>query len=176
MSPAGTTAISCDRFAIETIEGNTKLVRPPLPIPDNRGVHAIAVRGAGMSAALSHLELLEAESIHILRAVAAEFSRPCMLCSVGKDSSVMLGLAQKAFRPVPIPFPLLHVATTYKFGEMIEFRDRTCTPAGVRLIVYAPRREVPRQRARLFFPWPARAMGCPELAPGAVKPVQRPHR
>ena len=64
---------------------------------------------------LSHLRALEAESIHILREVAAEFERPVMLYSIGKDSSVMLRLAQKAFHPGPIPFPLLHVDTTYKF-------------------------------------------------------------
>ena len=72
---------------------------------------------------LSHLRLLEAESIHILREVASEFERPVMLYSIGKDSSVMLRLAQKAFFPGPIPFPLLHVDTGYKFAEMIEFRD-----------------------------------------------------
>ena len=75
---------------------------------------------------LSHLRALEAESIHILREVAAEFERPVMLYSIGKDSSVMVRLAQKAFHPGPIPFPLLHIDTTYKFQEMIEFRDRFC--------------------------------------------------
>ena len=69
------------------------------------------------------MRLLEAESIHILREVAAEFERPVMLYSIGKDSSVMLRLAQKAFYPAPIPFPLLHIDTGYKFREMIEFRD-----------------------------------------------------
>jgi sulfate adenylyltransferase subunit 2 len=73
---------------------------------------------------LDHLRALEAESIHIIREVAAEFERPVMLYSIGKDSSVMLRLAQKAFYPGPIPFPLLHIDTTYKFREMIEFRDR----------------------------------------------------
>ncbi len=71
-----------------------------------------------------HLRILEAESIHIFREVAAEFARPVMLYSIGKDSSVMLRLAQKAFYPGKIPFPLLHVDTSYKFREMIEFRDR----------------------------------------------------
>ena len=74
---------------------------------------------------LSHLEALEAESIHIFREVAAEFEKPVMLYSIGKDSSVMLRLAQKAFYPGPIPFPLLHVDTGYKFGEMITFRDES---------------------------------------------------
>src|SRR2546421_7784692 len=83
---------------------------------------------------ISHLQVLEAESIHILREVASEFQRPVMLYSIGKDSSVMLRLAQKAFHPGPIPFPLLHVDTTYKFREMIEFRDRYTTEVGVRLI------------------------------------------
>jgi sulfate adenylyltransferase subunit 2 len=85
---------------------------------------------------LSHLESLEAESIYILREVAAEFSRPAMLYSIGKDSSVMLRLAQKAFYPAKIPFPLLHIDTTYKFREMIEFRDRIARELGVKLIVH----------------------------------------
>jgi sulfate adenylyltransferase subunit 2 len=85
---------------------------------------------------LTHLKTLEAESIHIIREVAAEFERPVMLYSIGKDSSVMVRLAQKAFHPGPIPFPLLHVDTTYKFGEMIEFRDRFCAEIGARLIVH----------------------------------------
>ncbi|MBZ5575910.1 MAG: sulfate adenylyltransferase subunit CysD [Acidobacteriia bacterium] len=85
---------------------------------------------------LTHLRALEAESIHILREVAAEFQKPVMLYSIGKDSSVMVRLAQKAFYPGKIPFPLLHIDTTYKFGEMIEFRDRFCAELGVQLIVH----------------------------------------
>jgi sulfate adenylyltransferase subunit 2 len=85
---------------------------------------------------LTHLRALEAESIHILREVVAEFQRPVMLYSIGKDSSVMVRLAQKAFFPGPFPFPLLHVDTTYKFREMIEFRDRFCCQIGARLIVH----------------------------------------
>jgi sulfate adenylyltransferase subunit 2 len=85
---------------------------------------------------LDHLRALEAESIHILREVVAEFERPVMLYSIGKDSSVMLRLAQKAFHPGPIPFPLLHVDTTYKFREMIEFRDEMAKSVGARLIVH----------------------------------------
>ncbi len=73
---------------------------------------------------LSHLDRLEAESIHILREVAAEFRAPVMLYSVGKDSSVLLHLLLKAFAPSPPPIPLLHVDTRWKFGEMIAFRDR----------------------------------------------------
>jgi sulfate adenylyltransferase subunit 2 len=85
---------------------------------------------------LDHLRALEAESIHILREVVAEFERPVMLYSIGKDSSVMLRLAQKAFYPGPIPFPLLHVDTTYKFREMIQFRDEMARAVGARLIVH----------------------------------------
>src|ERR1700674_3199379 len=85
---------------------------------------------------LGHLRLLEAESIHIFREVAAEFQRPVMLYSIGKDSSCLLRLAQKAFYPAPIPFPLLHIDTTYKFREMIEFRDRYTREVGANLIVY----------------------------------------
>jgi sulfate adenylyltransferase subunit 2 len=83
-----------------------------------------------------HLRLLEAESIQIIREVAAEFARPVMLYSIGKDSSVLLRLAQKAFHPAPIPFPLLHIDTTYKFREMIEFRDWYAAQVGIRLIVH----------------------------------------
>lgn len=85
---------------------------------------------------LSHLKALEAESIYILREAVAEFARPVMLYSIGKDSSVMLRLAQKAFYPGKIPFPLLHVDTSYKFPEMIEFRDRYAREIGAELIVH----------------------------------------
>jgi sulfate adenylyltransferase subunit 2 len=85
---------------------------------------------------LTHLQMLEAESIHIFREVAAEFQKPVMLYSIGKDSSVMLRLAQKAFHPAPIPFPLLHVDTGYKFKEMLEFRDAYTRELGVNLIVH----------------------------------------
>jgi sulfate adenylyltransferase subunit 2 len=79
---------------------------------------------------------LEAESIHILREAAAEFERPVILYSIGKDSSTLVRLAKKAFAPGPIPFPLLHVDTGYKFVEMIEFRDRFCAQEGLRLLVH----------------------------------------
>lgn len=85
---------------------------------------------------LTHLRTLEAESIHILREVASEFQRPVMLYSIGKDSSVLLRLAQKAFYPGRIPFPLLHVDTSYKFKEMLEFRDSYTRQLGVELLVY----------------------------------------
>ncbi len=85
---------------------------------------------------LDHLRALEAESIAIMREVVAEFERPVMLYSIGKDSSCLLRLAQKAFHPGPIPFPLLHVDTTYKFREMIEFRDRYTKEIGAQLIVH----------------------------------------
>jgi sulfate adenylyltransferase subunit 2 len=85
---------------------------------------------------LTHLQRLEAESIHILREVVAECERPVMLYSIGKDSSVMLHLAMKAFYPAKPPFPLLHVDTTWKFREMIEFRDRMATQLGLELLVH----------------------------------------
>jgi sulfate adenylyltransferase subunit 2 len=85
---------------------------------------------------LNHIQLLEAESIHIFREVVSEFQNPVMLYSIGKDSSVMLRLAQKAFHPGPIPFPLLHVDTGYKFREMLEFRDRYTAELGLKLIVW----------------------------------------
>ena len=79
---------------------------------------------------LTHLEHLEAESIHIMREVVAEAEKPVMLYSIGKDSSVMLHLAMKAFHPAKPPFPLLHVDTTWKFREMYEFRDRMAKEPG----------------------------------------------
>ena len=85
---------------------------------------------------LTHLAQLEAESIHIIREVTAQFERPVMMYSIGKDSSVMLHLARKAFHPAPIPFPLLHVDTTWKFRDMITFRDRTAEELGLDLIVW----------------------------------------
>ncbi|HBN16210.1 MAG: sulfate adenylyltransferase subunit CysD [Pseudomonadota bacterium] len=85
---------------------------------------------------LTHLKQLEAESIHIIREVAAEFSNPVMLYSIGKDSSVMLHLALKAFYPGRLPFPLMHVDTTWKFREMIEFRDTQMKKLGLDLIVH----------------------------------------
>ena len=83
---------------------------------------------------LTHLKALEAESIHIIREVAAEFQNPVMLYSIGKDSAVMLRLAQKAFHPGRLPFPLMHVNTTWKFRQMIEFRDRYCRENNFELI------------------------------------------
>ena len=88
-----------------------------------------------MSYRLTHLKALEAESIHIIREVAAEFRNPVMLYSIGKDSSVMVRLAEKAFAPGRVPFPLMHIDSKWKFREMIEFRDRYVREQGWRLIV-----------------------------------------
>jgi sulfate adenylyltransferase subunit 2 len=98
---------------------------------------------------LTHLQQLEAESIHILREVVAEFSNPVMLYSIGKDSAVMLHLARKAFYPAPPPFPLLHVDTTWKFREMIEFRDKMVAECGLELIVHVNEEGV-RQKVSPF--------------------------
>ncbi|MGN8000739.1 sulfate adenylyltransferase subunit CysD [Sphingomonas sp. 22176] len=87
-------------------------------------------------APLTHLQRLEAESIHILREVVAEAERPVMLYSIGKDSAVMLHLARKAFYPAPPPFPLLHVDTTWKFKAMYELRERSAAAAGMELLVH----------------------------------------
>jgi len=84
---------------------------------------------------LSQLDVLEAESIHVIREVAAEFERPVLLFSGGKDSVVMLALAEKAFGPARIPFPVMHVDTGHNFSEVIEFRDQRVAELGVRLIV-----------------------------------------
>src|SRR5947208_16578402 len=85
---------------------------------------------------LTHLERLEAESIHILREVVAECEHPVMLYSIGKDSAVMLHLAMKAFHPAKPPFPLLHVDTTWKFRAMYEFREKMVSQLGLALLVY----------------------------------------
>ena len=94
--------------------------------------------------ALSHLRTLEAESIHIMREVAAEFERPVLLFSGGKDSIVMLRLAEKAFWPAKIPFPVMHVDTGQNFPEAIEFRDRRVAELGVRLIVASVQESIDR--------------------------------
>jgi len=93
---------------------------------------------------LTHLRLLEAESIHIIREVAAEFRNPVMLYSIGKDSGVMLHLAMKAFYPSKPPFPLMHVDTTWKFRDMIKFRDETVERLGLKLIVHTNEEGVAR--------------------------------
>ena len=85
---------------------------------------------------LTHLDRLEAESIHILRETVAEAERPVMLYSIGKDSAVMLHLARKAFFPGPLPFPLLHVDTTWKFRDMYALRDKVGAEPGMRLLIY----------------------------------------
>ncbi len=103
--------------------------------------------------ALTHLRQLEAESIHIIREVAAEFQKPVMLYSIGKDSSCMLHLAKKAFHPAPLPFPLLHVDTTWKFREMYRVRDEVAKMDGVRLLVHV-NREGLAQGANPFD-WPS---------------------
>ncbi len=92
--------------------------------------------------ALSHLRALEAEAIHILRETAAQFRRPVLLYSIGKDSSCLVHLARKAFHPGKIPFPLLHIDTTYEYPEMIEFRDRFTKEIGADLRVYVNRAAV----------------------------------
>src|SRR5689334_24990495 len=84
---------------------------------------------------LSQLDVLEAESIHIMREVAAEFERPVLLFSGGKDSIVMLALAERAFWPARIPFPVMHVDTGHNFSEVMEYRDRRVEEAGVKLVV-----------------------------------------
>ena len=110
-----------------------------LDLPSNRArnrSHFAAFDAQGNPRRLTHLRELEAESIYILREVAAEFENPVMLYSIGKDSSVLLHLAMKAFHPGKLPFPVLHVDTTWKFREMIEFRDAEAKRLGLDLIVH----------------------------------------
>jgi sulfate adenylyltransferase subunit 2 len=95
---------------------------------------------------LSHLRALESEAIHVMREVAAEFERPVLLFSGGKDSIVLLRLAEKAFRPAPFPFPLMHVDTGHNFPEVIEFRDRRVAGLGERLIVASVQESIDRGR------------------------------
>src|ERR1700735_194023 len=107
-----------------------------MPVVEYEVPSSLPPVSVGAPAGLSHLRLLEAESIHILREVASEFERPVMLYSIGKDSSVMLRLAQKAFFPGPIPFPLLHIDTGFKFAEMLAFRDEMARSLGAELLVW----------------------------------------
>jgi sulfate adenylyltransferase subunit 2 len=108
---------------------------------------------------LSHIAALEAESIHIIREVAAEFERPVLLFSGGKDSAVMLRLAEKAFAPAPIPFPVMHVDTGHNFPEALEFRDRRIAELGERLIVASVEDSILSGRA-VEQTGPRRATGC----------------
>ncbi len=114
---------------------------------------------------ITNLRLLEAESIHIMREVVAEFERPVMLYSIGKDSSVMVRLAQKAFYPGKIPFPLLHVDTSYKFPEMTDFRDDFCREIGADLIVFRNEDAL----AEKINPWDMGTVKCcAQLKTGAL--------
>src|SRR5271155_5740760 len=96
---------------------------------------------------LSQLDVLEAESIHVMREVAAEFERPVLLFSGGKDSIVMVALAERAFRPARIPFPVMHVDTGHNFTEVLDFRDRRVAELGVRLIVASVQESIDAGRA-----------------------------
>ncbi len=105
-----------------------------------------------MTSPLTHLDLLEAESIHIFREAAAQFRKPVLLYSIGKDSTVLLHLARKAFYPAKPPFPLLHIDTTWKFRDMIVFRDRTARELGLDLIVHTNQQGVARGINPIDFP------------------------
>ena len=110
---------------------------------------AVAADAVAPAQALSHLDRLESEAIHILREVAAEFDRPALLFSGGKDSAVLLRLAEKAFRPEPLPFPLLHVDTGHNFPEVISFRDARVAELGEKLIVAHVEDSIARGTVRL---------------------------
>jgi sulfate adenylyltransferase subunit 2 len=107
-----------------------------MPLPSELRLHVYEKTKAMADYNLTHLKQLEAESIHIIREVAAEFDKPVMLYSIGKDSAVMLHLAMKAFYPGKPPFPLMHIDTTWKFKEMIQFRDLQAKKLGLDLIVH----------------------------------------
>ena len=111
--------------------------RLDLPKQSQLNIFPVGVKYTTMYAKLmTHLEALEAEAIHIMREVVAEAENPVMLYSIGKDSSVMLHLAMKAFHPAKPPFPIMHIDTTWKFSEMIDFRDKTAEKLGLDLIVH----------------------------------------
>src|SRR5437660_700952 len=118
-------------FERDRLEGSSRVARD-----SSSTIPAIACENSAPMATLTHLERLEAESIDIMREAVAESERPVMLYSIGKDSSVMLHLAMKAFYPSKPPFPLLHVDTTWKFREMIAFRDATVQRLGLELLVH----------------------------------------
>src|SRR5205807_203918 len=112
--------------------------------PAPLGIGAMDSRGAAPTSRLTHLARLEAESIYIMREVVAQAERPVMLYSVGKDSSVMLRLALKAFHPAKPPFPFLHVDTTWKFREMYAFRERMAAEHGLDMLVHVNQEGVER--------------------------------
>lgn len=107
---------------------------------------------------LSHLDALEAEAIYIIREVAAECEKPVMLYSIGKDSSVMMHLALKAFYPEKPPFPFLHINTTWKFHEMIEFRDAQAKKYGLEMLEYKMRRDCRQVLIHLIMVLPIRIL------------------
>jgi sulfate adenylyltransferase subunit 2 len=111
----------------------------PDAVPVNTAAEGQGAAASPVPGTLTHLQRLEAESIHIMREVVAECDRPVMLYSIGKDSAVMLHLAVKAFYPAPPPFPLLHVDTTWKFRAMYQFRDRMAKQLGMQLLVHVNR-------------------------------------
>ena len=131
------------RAALARKDGGTGIAPPSAPVAAAPREPILTANSAGTAVdlldatgRLTHLQRLEAESIHIMREVVAECERPVMLYSIGKDSSVMLHLTRKAFFPSPPPFPLLHVDTTWKFRDMIAFRDQTVARLGIELIVH----------------------------------------
>jgi sulfate adenylyltransferase subunit 2 len=115
------------------MRGQRKPASPATPVTSTATPEATALTSTTRQ--LTHLERLEAESIHIIREVAAEFERPVLLFSGGKDSITMLRLAEKAFSPAPVPFPVMHVDTGHNFPEVLDYRDRRVAELGVRLIV-----------------------------------------
>ena len=117
-----------------TIRDSTEGSRPG--VDSGRRSSSLSTTERSPNYVLSHLSYLEAESIHVFREVAADFDRPLLLYSIGKDSSVLVHLARKAFHPGKIPFPLMHIDTGFKFREMVEFRDRFCKEIGAELIVH----------------------------------------
>src|ERR1700734_867680 len=121
---------------------------------------------------VDELRLLEAEAVHIIREVVAELERPVLLFSAGKDSIVLLRLAEKAFRPLPLPFPVMHVDTGHNFPEVIEFRDRRVSDNGHKLIVASVQESIDKGRVADPGPGASRNRGKTRT----VVALQRPHQ
>ena len=122
-----------------------------------------------MTAPFSHLDVLEAEAIHIFREAAAQFRKPVLLYSIGKDSAVLTRLAQKAFAPGRVPFPLLHIDTTWKFKDMIAFRDKTVRELGLDLIVHTNHEGLERSQVSSVCAELSRRTGLPVIANGDIR-------
>src|ERR1700734_1265564 len=144
------------------------------PLPRRRRTRGAPAMTSAVDDAkhVDELRLLEAEAVHIIREVVAELERPVLLFSAGKDSIVLLRLAEKAFRPLPLPFPVMHVDTGHNFAEVIEFRDRRVSDNGHKLIVASVQESIDKGRVADPGPGASRNRGKTRT----VVALQRPHQ